>query len=110
MQSSHSDASSWINAATWEAFQPCGWATRQRIAGKLFRQQQNGHYDTAQAAHPGALSSLMRLVTVSQEVFGTDYPFRTSIDHVRGLAAYFSGAALRAVERGNAVRLMPWLA
>jgi predicted TIM-barrel fold metal-dependent hydrolase len=67
------------------------------------------HYDTAQAAHPGALSSLMRLVSVSQVVFGTDYPFRTSIDHVKGLAAYFSGADLRAIERDNAARLMPRL-
>jgi 6-methylsalicylate decarboxylase len=50
-------------------------------------------YETAQAAHPGALSSLMRLVSVSQMVFGTDHPLRTSSDHVKGLAAYFSGAA-----------------
>jgi 6-methylsalicylate decarboxylase len=52
----------------------------------------------------------MRLVTASQVVFGTDYPFRISIDHVRGLAAYFSGADLGAIERDNAVRLMPRLA
>jgi predicted TIM-barrel fold metal-dependent hydrolase len=51
----------------------------------------------------------MRLVSVSQVVFGTDYPFRTSIDHVKGLAAYFSGADLRAIERDNAARLMPRL-
>ncbi len=68
------------------------------------------HYDTAQSAHPGALTSLMRLVSASQVVFGTDYPFRTSIDHVRGLAAYFSGADLRAIERDNAVKLIPRLA
>src|SRR5262245_60285303 len=68
------------------------------------------HYDTAQAAHPGALSSLMRLVSISQVVFGTDYPFRTSIDHVKGLTAYFSGADLRAIERNNVVRLVPRLA
>ncbi len=77
-----------------------------RVTAQLTRY----HYDTAQSAHPGALSSLMRLVSVSQVVFGTDYPFRTSIDHVRGLGAYFSGADLRAIERDNAVRLMPRLA
>jgi len=78
----------------------------QRVTAQLIRY----HYDTAQAAHPGALTSLMRLVSVSQVVFGTDYPFRTSIDHVTGLAAYFSGADLRAIEKDNAVRLIPRLA
>jgi predicted TIM-barrel fold metal-dependent hydrolase len=78
----------------------------QRVTAQLTRY----HYDTAQAAHPGALTSLMRLVTVSQVVFGTDYPFRTSIDHVRGLAAYFSGADLRAIERDNTAKLILRLA
>jgi predicted TIM-barrel fold metal-dependent hydrolase len=81
-----------------------GWDF-EKVTAQLTRY----HYDTAQAAHPGALSSLMRLVSVSQVVFGTDYPFRTSIDHVKGLAAYFSGADLRAIERDNAARLMPRL-
>lgn len=76
---------------------------------KVTAQLTRYHYDTAQAAHPGALSSLMRLVSASQVVFGTDYPFRTSIDHVRGLAAYFSAADLKAIERDNAVKLMPRL-
>jgi predicted TIM-barrel fold metal-dependent hydrolase len=81
-----------------------GWDF-EKVTAQLTRY----HYDTAQAAHPGALSSLMRLVSVSQVVFGTDYPFRTSIDHVKGLAQYFSGADLRAIERDNAARLMPRL-
>ena len=68
------------------------------------------HHGTLAATTPGALTSLMRLVSVSQVVFGTDYPFRTSIDHVRGLAAYFSGADLRAIEKDNAVKLIPRLA
>ncbi|MBX9588198.1 MAG: amidohydrolase [Hyphomonadaceae bacterium] len=67
------------------------------------------HYDTAQAAHPGALTSLMKLVPVSQVVFGTDFPFRTSADHVKGLTAYFSAADLKAIDRDNAVKLMPRL-
>ena len=52
----------------------------------------------------------MRLVPASQVVFGTDFPFRTSIDHVQGLAGYFSGPDLRAIERDNAAKLMPRLA
>jgi len=68
------------------------------------------YYDTAQAAHPYALASLTRLIPVSQIVFGTDYPYRTAIDHVKGLADYgFSAADLQAIDRENAVRLMPRL-
>jgi 6-methylsalicylate decarboxylase len=68
------------------------------------------YYDTAQAAHPYALASLTKLVPTSQIVFGTDFPYRTAIDHVRGLADYGFGASdLQAIERDNAVRLMPQL-
>lgn len=68
------------------------------------------HYDVAQAAHPMALASLLKLIPVSQVVFGTDFPFRTAGDHVKGLADYGLAAAdLRAIERENAVRLVPRL-
>src|SRR5262245_9570531 len=68
------------------------------------------YYDTAQASHPMALASLTKLVPTSQIVFGTDYPYRTAADHVKGLAAYgFSAGDLQAIDRGNAVRLMPRL-
>jgi predicted TIM-barrel fold metal-dependent hydrolase len=50
----------------------------------------------------------MKLVNVSQVLFGSDYPYRTGEDHVKGLADYgFSPADLRAIGRDNAVRLMP---
>jgi len=68
------------------------------------------YYDTAQAAHPYALASLTRLIPVSQIVFGTDYPYRTASDHVKGLADFgFSARDLLAIDRDNAVRLMPQL-
>jgi 6-methylsalicylate decarboxylase len=68
------------------------------------------YYDTAQAAHPYALASLTRLIPVSQIVFGTDYPYRTAIDHVKGLTDYgFSAGDLQAIDRDNAVRLIPRL-
>jgi predicted TIM-barrel fold metal-dependent hydrolase len=68
------------------------------------------YYDTAQAAHPYALASLTKLIPVSQIVFGTDFPYRTAIDHVKGLAGYgFSAGDLAAIDRDNAVRLMPGL-
>jgi predicted TIM-barrel fold metal-dependent hydrolase len=68
------------------------------------------YYDTAQASHPMALASLLKLVSVSQVVFGTDFPYRTAGDHVKGLTGYgFSPADLQAIDRDNAVRLMPRL-
>jgi 6-methylsalicylate decarboxylase len=68
------------------------------------------YYDTAQAAHPYALASLTRLIPASQIVFGTDFPYRTAAEHVKGLADYgFSASDLQAIERDNAVRLMPRL-
>ena len=68
------------------------------------------YYDTAQAAHPYALASLTRLIPVSQIVFGTDFPYRKAIDHVKGLTDYgFSANDLQAIDRDNAVRLMPRL-
>lgn len=65
------------------------------------------YYDTAQASHPGAMLSLLNLVDVSQVVFGTDFPYRTSLDHVKGLMAMgFSMNDLTAIESRNAQRLL----
>ena len=66
------------------------------------------YYDTAQATHPAPLSALLKLVPISQVLLGTDYPFRSGVDNVQGLAAYgFTSADLAAIERGNAARLLP---
>ena len=68
------------------------------------------YYDTAWSAHPGALASLTKLVDVSQILLGSDYPYRTGEDNVKGLIDYgFSTADLQAIGRGNALRLMPRL-
>jgi 6-methylsalicylate decarboxylase len=66
------------------------------------------HYDTAQANHKAALAALLTLVPTSQVLFGTDYPYRPGSETVEGLTSYgFSAAELRAIDRENAVRLMP---
>ena len=66
------------------------------------------HYDTAQASHPFAMSSITKLVNVSQLLFGTDFPYRNADDHVKGLRECgFSDADLKAIERGNAEKLLP---
>jgi predicted TIM-barrel fold metal-dependent hydrolase len=67
------------------------------------------YYDTAQASNPVAMAALTRYIPVSNIVYGTDYPYRTAAEHTQGLAKVFSGADLRAIERENAVRLLPGL-
>lgn len=69
-------------------------------------------YDTAQTANAPAMAALTKVVPTSQIVFGTDYPYRTSIDHVKGLrdCGVFSEAELRAIERDNPLKLLPQLA
>ena len=67
------------------------------------------YYDTAQAAHRAALASLTAVIPVSQIVYGTDFPFRTNEDHVRGLTAFFNLADMKAIDRDNALRLLPRL-
>jgi predicted TIM-barrel fold metal-dependent hydrolase len=68
------------------------------------------YYDTAQAAHPYALSSLLKLVSTSQVVFGTDFPFVSAAATAQGLKEFgLSGNDLAAIDRGNAAALLPRL-
>lgn len=67
------------------------------------------YYDTAQASNPIAMASLTKMVAISQIVWGSDYPYRTSIDHVRGLAGVFGASDLRMIDRENALRILPRL-
>lgn len=67
------------------------------------------YYDTAQASNLIAMASLTRMVAISQIVFGTDYPYRTSEDHVKGLAGVFGPGDLKMIERDNAMRILPGL-
>jgi predicted TIM-barrel fold metal-dependent hydrolase len=66
-------------------------------------------YDTAQISQTITLGMLAKLVPVSQIVYGTDFPYRTGLDHTQGVSANFSGTDLDAIDRGNALRLMPQL-
>jgi 6-methylsalicylate decarboxylase len=69
------------------------------------------YYDTAQASNTAAMSALSAVIPASQIVFGTDFPYRTGIDHVKGLraAGVFTEAQIMDIERGNAVKLLPRL-
>lgn len=65
------------------------------------------YYDTAQASNPIAMASLTKMVPVSQIVFGTDYPYRTAVEHVKGLSEVFGSEDLKKIDRENALRLLP---
>jgi predicted TIM-barrel fold metal-dependent hydrolase len=67
-------------------------------------------YDTAFSANRHAFASLLQLVPPSQILLGTDFPFRTGPENVAGLATCgLSADDLRAIERDNALRLLPGL-
>jgi len=82
-----------------------GKFTRAIVDGELNR----FYYDTAQIANAVTIGALAKLVPMSQIVFGTDYPYRTAIEHVKGLAANFNAAELAAIDRENALRILPRL-
>ena len=85
-------------------------ALQKRVPRGVLAELRRFFYDTAWSAHPMALTSLTKLVPASQIVFGSDYPYRTGEDHVKGLLEYgFSAADLRAIESQNALRLLPRL-
>ena len=68
------------------------------------------YYDLAGASNRGALASLLQLVAPTQIVFGTDFPpGGTSVAVAKALReiGLFSENDLRAIDRGNAVRLLP---
>ncbi|HUI95099.1 MAG TPA: amidohydrolase family protein [Xanthobacteraceae bacterium] len=68
------------------------------------------YYEVAQGNTPGQLAALMKLVTISQVLFGTDYPYREGVEAVDGLRDYgFSADDAAAIGRGNAMALMPGL-
>lgn len=81
-----------------------------RVPRGVLTELQRFYYDTAWAMRPVALASLTQLVGSSQILLGSDYPYRTGYDTVTGVEAYgFAAADLRAIERDNAMRLMPRL-
>ena len=68
------------------------------------------YYDLAGAANRGAVSSLLQLVPAAQILFGTDFPpGGTSASVAKSLSemGLLSDIDLRAIERENAIRLLP---
>lgn len=82
----------------------------QKLPRGVMHELRKFHYDTAQGNHPGALAALLKMAPVSQLLYGTDFPFRSGAEVNAGLAQYgFSPAELLAIERDNAVKLLPGL-
>ena len=80
----------------------------QRLPQGVMYELRKFYYETAQANHPMALAALMKLAPVSNVLLGTDFPFRPGGEVIQGLADYgFSAGDLRAIERENALRLLP---
>ncbi len=67
------------------------------------------HFDTANATSAPAMAALMKLVPPSQMTFGSDYPYfpLSQIETLRQMG--LPGDDLRAIESGNATRLIPSL-
>ena len=82
--------------------------------GKITLDQMNTelrrfYYDTAAISGAVTLGALSELVSPSQIVYGTDFPYRTAADHTKGVTAFFKGDDLKKVERENALKLAPRL-
>jgi 6-methylsalicylate decarboxylase len=68
------------------------------------------YYDTANTANVHAMASFTKLISVSQLMFGTDFPFGNAAADARSLAECgFSEVELRGIEYENARRLLPRL-
>jgi len=90
-----------------------GWANARkdlslRLPNGPVAELKKFYYDTAQAAHPYALASLLRLVSASQIVFGTDFPFVSAAATAKGLEDFgFGDGDLTIIGRTNAAALLP---
>jgi len=85
-------------------------ANAKRLPNGLMYELQRFYYDTAQSAHPVTMTTLAKVIPLSQVVFGTDFPFRGGEEQVASLyKSGFSIQEIRGIERDNAVRLMPRL-
>ncbi len=69
------------------------------------------YFDIAQASNAVATTALRAVVPMQKIVFGTDYPFRTSVEHVNSLhaAGVFNPQELEALFHGNVEQGMPEL-
>ncbi len=85
----------------------------QKVPKGVMYELQKFYYDTAQAFNPYTLPSFKKFVPTSQILFGTDFPLGGGSAAIvaKGLRdnGGFTDAELRAIERDNALTLLPRL-
>ena len=68
------------------------------------------YYDTASSTHPASMAALLKVVPDTQVVFGSDYPYVPVAEQATALRTLdLSAAQVRAIESGNAMKLIPRL-
>jgi 6-methylsalicylate decarboxylase len=82
----------------------------ETMPGGVAAQLRKLYYDTASASSLGALAALREMAPISNILFGSDYPFVKAAEMVEQLHhAPFSESERDAIERGNAMALLPRL-
>ena len=68
-------------------------------------------YEIAQGNEPGQFAALLKMVPVSQILFGSDFPYREAAEAAKGLEAYpFLATDRASIDRSSALKLLPQLA
>jgi predicted TIM-barrel fold metal-dependent hydrolase len=57
----------------------------------------------------GTLAALAKLVPISQIMYGTDFPYRTAVEHSEGVDAIFDEDDRKRVNHDNALSILPRL-
>ena len=69
------------------------------------------YYDTANSMYEPTMAALLKLVPLSQVLFGSDYPYLTVAQNLESAKTVdLSDAQRRAIDRENALKLIPRLA
>ena len=85
-------------------------AQQKKMAGGAAPILRKFYYELAQGNTPGQLAALLKMVPISQVLYGTDYPFRSGAEVNAGIADYgFTPDDIRSIEREIALKLIPRL-
>jgi hypothetical protein len=83
-------------------------ASQRGGAGMPLPEFRKFYYELAQGNTPRQIEALLKMVPVSQVMYGTDFRYRDGAEVNAGIAAYgFSAGDIPAVERDNALKLLP---
>jgi predicted TIM-barrel fold metal-dependent hydrolase len=81
-----------------------------RVPNGVMHELSKLYVDVVGVTTPGALKAVLDIVPMSHLLFGTDFPFWAPDITIKGLAGLkLSAADLQAIERDNALKLLPGL-